>query len=553
MATATAERSRLKEGRLGTLAGTGKLLRFHARRTRVFLIGWFAGLAGMNAVIAASLAGVYSDPSSRIESTATYDTPAIRSMTGPGLYLDHYGDSLAVMYAHQMILWSTLMTAVMFILLITRLTRADEETSRLEVIRSLPVGRRADLAAAVWLAVLAGLALGLLVGLSVLGMDGADFGGAMLYGLAHAAVGITFAAITAVAVQIANYSSTSNALGFSALGFGALMSMAGSAAEDPEGSAALWLSPFGWAQKTFAFTPEQTWTPVLVSAVVAAALFWLAFALVAKRDFGQGLRSSRPGRSAAGSGLSSIGALSFRLSRGVLWAGTITLLLLSSSYGAVLGSADDFLDSMPEAQQEVFDQAGGTVTESFLATISLVDAFAAVIFGLLVIGRARKEEVGGRGELLAAGPVPRSGWPGSYLPIAMITASVSVLVGALGLATVGASSLEDGSYFGEILTAGLIHLPAVWVMVAFAFVCLGWLPRAGWLRWLPLVYVFVAGYFGDLIDLPQAARAVSPFEYVPSYPVDDLDWLPLIVLAAVAAALAAFGYAGVRRRDLQFD
>ena len=552
MATATAERPKLQEGRLGTLAGTGKLLRFHARRTRFYLLGWFIGLAGMNALIAAALPGIYPDPADRVDSTTTYDTPAIRSMTGPGVYLDHYGDSIAVMYAHQMVLWSTLMTAVMFILLITRLTRADEETSRLEVIRSLPVGRRADLAAAMWLAILAALALGLLIGLSVLGMEGADFGGAMLYGLAHTAVAVTFAAITAVAVQIANYSSTSNALGFSMLGFAALMSMAGSAAEAPEGSAALWLSPFGWAQRTFVFTPEQSWIPILVSAVVSAALIWLAFALVAKRDFGQGLRTSRPGRSSAKAGLRSITSLSFRLTRGTMWAGIITMLLLGAAYGSVLGGADDFLDSMSEAQREVFDQMGGSVTDSFLVTIAMVDGFAATIFGLLVIGRARKEETGGRGELLASGPIPRSGWPGSYLPVALIAASVAVLAGSLSMALVGITSLE-ASYFDEILVAGLIHLPAVWIMVALAFACLGWLPRAGWLRWVPLVYVFIAGYFGQLMDLPQAARDVSPFEHVPSYPSNELDWLPLIVLTVIAAAVTAFGYAGVRRRDLQFN
>ena len=553
MATTTPPRSRRGKGRPQSLAGTGGLLRFHARRTRIYLLGWFAGLAGVNAGIAAALPGIYSDAAARLESTATYDAPATRSMTGPGLYLDHYGDSVAVVFAHQTLLWSALATAVMFILLVTRLTRADEETSRLEVIRSLPVGRRADLAAAVLLSTLAALALGILVGLSALGMDGADVGGATVYGLAHTAVGLTFTAVTAVAVQIAAFSSTAGGLGFGVLCFGALMSMVGSASSAPEGSAALWLSPFGWAQRTFVFTPGQSPGPLLTAAAVSAALICLAFALVSRRDFGQGLRPPRPGRPAARAGLRSIMSLSIRLTRGLIWAGAVTLLLLGAAFGSVLGSADDFIDSMSDPQRQVFSEHGGSLTDGLVATTSMIAAFAAVVFGLLVIGRARKEESSSRGELLAAGAVRRSGWPGSYLPVALAAASLSVLAGSLGTALAGSWSLGDGSRFDQILVAGLVHLPAVWTMVALAFACLGWLPRSGWLRWTPLVYVFVAGYFGPLTDLPQAVRSVSPFDHVPAYPAEELDWLPLLVLAVVAAAVTAAGYAGLRRRDLQFD
>ena len=251
MTTAVAE---IEDG-LGTLAGTGKLLRFQARRTRFYLLAWFAGIAGGTWMIASAFPGLYPTAEDRAQYALTVNTPAMRSMTGPVEYIESYTDSTAAMLAHNMILWTGALTAVMFVLLVTRVTRADEETSRLEVIRSQPVGRRSDLAAALLLATIAALALGALLALTVAGVEGADFGSALLYGLAHSAIGIVFAALAAVAAQLGGYGSSANGLAFAVLGFAVLMSGVGSA----QGNGAIWLSPVGWAQETFVFTAEQRW------------------------------------------------------------------------------------------------------------------------------------------------------------------------------------------------------------------------------------------------------------------------------------------------------
>ncbi|MQM25386.1 ABC transporter permease [Glycomyces albidus] len=545
MSTAAAE---IEDG-LGTLAGTGKLLRFQARRTRVFLIGWFAGLAGGTWMIAAAFPGLYPTAADRAQYATTVDTPAMRSMTGPVEYIEAYADSTAAMLAHNMLLWTGALTAVMFALLVTRVTRADEETSRLEVIRSLPVGRRADLAAAMLLAVIASLVLGLLLALTVLGVPGADLEGALLYGLAHAAIGIVFAALTAVAAQIAGFGSTATGMAFGVIGLAALMSGVGSAQE----SGAIWASPIGWSQETFVFTAGQRWWPLAVSAGAAALLAWLAFSLVTRRDFGQGMMPARAGRAHAGGGLRSVGSLTLRLNRAVLWSGVVTMLLLGAAYGSVVGSADDMLETLSDTQRQVLDQGGASIEQNFAATISALDGLFASIFGLLVVGRARREETGGRGELLAAGPVPRSGWPGSYLPTALATVTLAVAVGGLFLAITGSASTGDGAFFGELLGASLLQLPAAWALTAFAFAAYAWLPRAGWLRWLAWVYAFVVSYFGQLLDMPAWSRALSPFDHLARYPAEDVEWLPVVLLTLVAGVFAVLGYAGARRRDLHFS
>ncbi len=543
--TPTAPRS---AGGLGTLAGTGKLLRFQARRARVYLSCWLAGIVGFNWVIALSFPGLYPSAQDRAQLALSSNTPAMRSMTGPVEYLDAYADSAAVVFAHQMILWTGAVTAVMFILLITRLTRADEETSRLEVIRSNPVGRRADLAAALLLAGFTALALGTLMALSVAGMDGFGLDGAVLYGLIYTAIGLIFAAITAVAAQFAGYASTANGLGFAALGFAVLTAAVGNAQDNW----AAWLSPVGWGQLTFVTTPDQRWWPPVLALALTAVLVGLAFSLVAHRDFGQGLLSARGGRAEARPGLRSASALTFRLTRGTLWSALITMALLGAAYGSVFGGLDDMLAGMSDLERGIIAENAGTLEENFAVTVAKMNAFIATLFGLLVVGRARTEETGGRGELLAAAPVRRWGWPGSYLPMALFTAAAGVVAGGLSLGAVGAASIGNGSHFGEFLGGALAQIPAVWVMVALAFAVFAWLPRAGWLRWLPWVYAFVAGLFGDLLDLPGAARNVSPYEHTPQYPAQEMDWLSMIALLAAAAAIAWIGYMGVKRRNLQF-
>jgi ABC-2 type transport system permease protein len=545
MTTAMAE---LEDG-LGTLAGTGNLLRFQLRRSRLYLFGWLAGLAGGTWVTALSFPDLYPDAAGREAYAVTVNTPAMRSMTGPVEYIEAYGQSTGAMFAHQMILWTGALTAVMFILLMTRLTRADEETSRSEVFRSNPIGRRADLAAALLLAGMAAVALGALMALAVAALPGDQGGSAILFGLAHTAIAFVFAGVAAVTAQLASFASSANGLAFAVLGWSAFTAGIGNAQENW----AVWLSPIGWSQMTFVYTPEQRWWPIVFSGAIAVLTVWLAFTLVTRRDFGQGMMAARLGRPEAKPGLNSATALTFRLVKGMFWAGVITMLLLGAAYGSVLGGADDMLEGLSETERAVLNRGGSSIEENITATFVALNGLFASLFGLLVVGRARKEEIQGRGELIAAAAVPRSGWPGSYLPAALWTSTAAAIAAGLFLGLAGSSSLNDWSYFGTGLWASLLQLPAVWALTAFAFAAFAWLPRLGWLRWLAWVWLFVVLYFADLLNLPEWAQAVSPFHHLAAYPAVDVDWFAALLVTLAAVALAAVGYAGTRRRDLNFS
>jgi ABC-2 type transport system permease protein len=108
----------------------------------------------------------------------------------------------------------------------------------------------------------------------------------------------------------------------------------------------------------------------------------------------------------------------------------------------------------------------------------------------------------------------------------------------------------DTDALWQCIVGTLAFTPAVWSLVGVTTAVIGLTPRAVGVPWALLGACFVIGMFGQLLDLPTWLQDVSPFQHVPAYPAADLELVPLVVLAAVAAGLTAIGLAGFRRRDL---
>jgi ABC-2 type transport system permease protein len=90
----------------------------------------------------------------------------------------------------------------------------------------------------------------------------------------------------------------------------------------------------------------------------------------------------------------------------------------------------------------------------------------------------------------------------------------------------------------------------VLVLAALAVLLTGWLPRLSGLAWIGVVVAFVVGWLGNVLDLPDAVRTVSPYHHLPQVPVEDVAVVPLVALSLLAAALTAAGVAGFRHRDV---
>ncbi|WP_240134415.1 ABC transporter permease [Streptomyces sp. MUM 178J] len=535
--------------RTRALAGVGALVRFGLRRDRVRLPVWILALFAGTLATAGNYRTLYADPEDRASIATTMNSPAGLAMTGPRHYLDDY--TFGAMLGHQMLGFTAVLVGLMSVLTVTRHTRAEEETGRAELVRSTAVGRHAHLAAALIVAALANLALALLLalGLSGLGVGSVDTGGSLLYGFAHAAVGLVFAGTAAVTVQITAHARGASGMALAVIGAAYVLRAAGDAGGDG-GDALSWLSPIGWAQRTYAYVDDRVW-PLLLCLALAVLTAAAGFALSTRRDVGAGLRAARLGNAAASGALSRPLGFALRLHRGMLLGFGAGLLLMGAMYGSILGDAEDMLKNIEQIQEAIEEIGGATVAESFASIVMIVISVVAAVYAVMAALRPRSEETAGRAEPLLATGLSRARWAGSHLAVATAGGTALLLAAGIGFGASGAASTGDGALFGKLTVAALAYAPALWVTSGLTLALFGWFPRAVAAAWIVPVYAFVVGYLGQLLQFPDWMNNLSPFGHIPRLPAAEFDWTPPVLLTLLAAGLVWLGLAGFRRRDLE--
>lgn len=550
MTTTTAPRSMQQPAPLpaaGALAGTGALLRFALRRDRIRIPVWLIAI-GLGTVLSAqALAELYGTDVQRQTVVDMVNTPAGLAFTGPAEYFLDY--SIGAMVSHQVLGFMAIFVAIMSILMVVRHTRAEEEAGRAELLRAARVGRHAHLAAALTLTAIVNAALGLLValGLVSLGADVLPWAGSLLYGAAHTAVGLTFACVAAVTVQITGYSKGASGMAIALVGGAYLVRAAG----DSAGSVLSWASPIGWAQQTLPYL-DNRWWPLGLNLAIAAAAAILGFALSVRRDLGAGLRAARRGRPTASGLLRTPWGFALRLHRGMLIGFGVAMLAAGIAYGPFLGDAEETFQDVPAIREAVAQIGGATFVDSFITMVMTVLAMLAAVYTVSATLRERSEEGSGRAEPVLATWQSRNRWLRSHLMIALVGGPAMILLAGMALAATGAPTLEGGgNLVGPTVGAAAVYIPALWVMAGATVALVGWFPRAAGLAWVPVAYAGVVGYLGPILQLPDWSDSLSPFGHTPRLPVDDISWTPLLVMTLLAAALITVGMSGFRRRDLE--
>lgn len=532
--------------RAHTLAGTRTLLRFNLRRDRVRVPVWLLALVVSTQMTLLSLSDLYPTAEERQTAATAADTPANIALSGPSGYLADY--NYGSMVTHQLLGFTTVMVALMSVFAVTRHTRIEEETGRAELVRSGVVGRHAYLTAALGVAVVANLLLAALFTLTLggLGLEGVGWHGSLLYGMAHAAVGIVFAAFAAVAVQLTAHSRAASGMALAVVGLAYVLRAAG----DVGGGALSWMSPIGWSQRTYVFV-DDNWWPLALCLVLAVAVSAAAYVLSTHRDVGAGLWPSRPGHPEASRALATPLGLALRLHRGMFAGFAVGLLLLGAAYGSILGDLEQVLDGV-DALRETLDELGGvSVTESFAAMLLLMIATVGSVYVVLATLRARSEEISGRAEPLLSTALSRNRWLGGHLTVALLGGTLLLLLTGLGFGVVGSIAAGEASLAPKLVGAALLYAPALWVTAGVAVALFGWLPKWSALAWIVPVYAFVVGYLGQVLRFPDWMNNLSPFGHVSQAPAEPVNWLALLLLTACAVGLLAFGFGGFRRRDLE--
>ncbi|MCE5288340.1 MAG: hypothetical protein LLG14_03770 [Nocardiaceae bacterium] len=510
--------------------GTASLFRLNLRLDRVRLPIWLGALIGLVWASAFAVQDFYGSPEeiALYQSTIGKSTASI-AMNGPPLGLDTVGG----ITAFEVGTTAFIGTALMAIFLTTRHTRADEESGRTELVLAAVVNRKAPIVAA---GIVVGLACAIVGAGIAVGMisAGLDPGRAALFGVAVTMNGLAFTAITLVSAQLTVHSRGATGIALAVLAVSFLLRAMG----DAFGNWLSWLSPIGWSQQVGAFGPARLW-PLLISGAFTLGCLGLARVLAFRRDFAAGMIAPKPGRAYASPRLSGTFALAVRLQRGVLIGWMIAALALGIAYGSLGREVQKLVDGN-EQMEKFFASQGGSITEAYFATVSVVGALILTGFVVSSVLRLRTEETALRAEPLLAAAVPRLRWALTSLAVTVVGSALLLVVYGLGMGVTQSMVSGDHSWLLDLLRQSVRYLPASLLVGGVTFAIFGWLPSAALLGWGVLAGCAVIAWMGPLLQLPEWVLDVSPFQH-PSAEV---------ALCALTVGLLVVGLAGLRRRDL---
>jgi ABC-2 type transport system permease protein len=530
----------------GALTGTGTLIRFILRRDRIKLPAWVLGITALLFYFATVVSEVY-QTEAQLQDMGRFMEGSFGALFGgPGYGRDDITLERAIVGVYAQ--WFFVLAALMSMLLVSRHTRLDEQNGRAELIRSNVVGRHAQLTAVLIVAAGANVLLALTLG-GALAANDFDAGDGLLFGAGVGAVGLAFAAITALTVQVTEYSRAATGLAGAALGAAWAVRALGDMIGENHGSALSWFSPLAWSQQTRPYV-DARWWPLLLSVGLAVGAAAVGYVLSSRRDVGAGLVAARAAKPVAAPWLRSPLAVAFRLQRASLVWWTAALAAAGFLWGAVADAMADPAE-MDEDRIEMFGGSIDTVLDGYLGVITLFMAVIAGVMVILGVQAVRSEETKGRAEPVLATATSRGAWLGSYLLV--LTVGLAGLMLVVGLMTgIGAAiSVGDASYVWGMTAAHLAHIPGLLVILGVAALLFGVLPRAIGATWALLGFAAFTGIFGALTDLPQWAHNLSPLEHTGRPPLDGVPPVALVILALVAAGLGMAALAIFRRRDLE--
>jgi ABC-2 type transport system permease protein len=535
---------------MNAFAGTGSLTWLALRRDRFQLPAYVLGLALLMAGMLAGIGG--QDRQALVDEAELFaSTPALR------IFGVASGASEGATTMIRGYLLLAVLAALMSALSVVRHTRQNEETGRAELVGAAVVGRQAGLAAALVVTVGANVAVAVSLGLAGVAA-GQPAAGSFTAGMATAALGIVFAGVAAVTVQLS--STTRGASGFAAAVLGLAFVVAGIGNMlghvDATGLHLVsawpaWLSPLAWGQQMRPFGGDN-WGPLALFGLAFVVLVGGAALLATRRDVGSGILAERRGQAEASPGLLSPFGLVWRLQRSALLGWTVAMV----GFGLVFGGISDEMKDLSGAAADWYARMGGSeyVLDAYRASIIEMAGMAVAIYAVQILLRMRAEEADGRLESVFAASVSRPRWLISHLLNAGLGALLLLLVFAVSMGVAAGAVLGDTpAQLRALVGAGLVQLPAILLIAGVVVALTALLPRAASaLSWALLLLAILLGpLFGAAtLQLPAWAQNVSPFTHTPKLPGAELAALPVFSLIAISAALVAAALASFRHRNL---
>jgi ABC-2 type transport system permease protein len=521
-----------------------------ARRAAKQGVLWGLVFGGTIAASASAYTGLFPTRASRTEMARTFEgNTAWAALFGPLRRLD----TVAGYTFYKTGMTVIILGAIWGLLLATRVLRGDEDAGRWELFLSGRTTRERAAAQAV-----IGLGIGLVAlwvvtfaltaatGRSPDVSIGTSASSFFVSALLSAAA--MFMAIGAFVSELAATRKDANLIGAVVLAGSYVVRMVA----DSDASIAWlrWASPIGWIEEAKPLTGSRpiAFIPIvaLIAVLVAAAII-----IASKRDLGASALASRDRSKPRTLLLGGQAGLTIRLTRPVIAAWLVAMVMTGIVFGLVAQAAGTALrgaQGLEEAIQRLGATASGAA--SYLGFVFLVAAGLMAIAVAGQIAAARNEEAAGHLDNLLVRPVARWKWLGVRLAVGLgLVVVASVLAGFA--AWVGAISQHAQVGLGELIGAGLNVVPPAVFILGVGGLAFGVWPRSaigvayGLVVWSFLVEVLSAAF-----DSNHWLRDMSPLLHIAPVPAANPNWAAAAWLVGLGVAAAVLGIAAFGRRDL---
>ena len=522
-----------------------KLTKFDLKRTWFSSLIWIVVLLALTIFVVAVFTSLYGSSEDRVGMAETMQNPAMVAMVGPIFEPNNYTNG--AMYAQMMLVFIIITVAIMNIFLIVNLTRKDEESSRLEVVRSLPVGRLSKLCSAVVVCVIINIILAILTALSliILNIESMNIEGSILYAITICVSGIFFGSIAALFSQLASTSRGAAAYSFIFLGISYFLRGVG----DVSYELLSLISPLGLPLRTQIYV-NNYWWPVTIIIVLTIIVTIIAFHLNLTRDLGAGLIAAKPGKTSASEFMKTSLGLSVKLVKPILIGWGITILIIGIAYGSIFGDIEKFLDSSDLMKQIFLNNNKFTMAEQFMTTLMAISSTIVTLATLLITVKIRSEEKKGRLESIYSKKVSRKKVLFNYIMLSFIASIVFQFLYALGLWGSAYVVMEEPILFMTVFKSAFYYLPAIWLMISIAVILIAYIPKYTNFIWGFLGFSFFTVYIGKIANLPSWILKIVPYNSIPQIPVEDANVIPLIVLTFIAFIIIILAVNGYNKRDI---
>lgn len=519
---------------------TKRLLFFNLKKDKRYASIWIVVFALLTLMVGF----YYVDPSmSELESSMM-----VESLSSPAMILlvgvaPEAEASASLIFALEMTLFCAVVVAIMNIFLVARNTRDDEENGRLELIRSMKVGRLSPLASVIFEAFIVNLALGLFTSL---GLCFVDFGsnaieGALVYGSVMAGTGFLFACFTAIFAQIFQSNRTVIISSFALLFINYLFR----GVTDISYPKLSWISPLSWTYKTEVYVNNH-WFPVLLMLAASVIAIIIALGLNSLRDIDGSFIKQKAGRRTASKFLLRPLGLTTYLNKTTFISWIAGIAVLGATLGSILGDLEAFFSGNDRIQAMFPNMSGDALTQEFIGMIATIMMIVIAIPLLTFIGKIYGEEKKNHMENIISKKITKTNIMSAYLIYTLITCVILVLVGILSVYAAGAAFVGFSDLFKPIL----VFVPVLIFMVGLGCFIVGAIPKLFGVVWLILGYAFFITYFGQMLKMPKWLMGISPFYHIPILPVQEFDALPLIILSVLGVVLAGVGFVTYNKRDI---